>query len=58
MKSKKQTRKSTTVNTNPSAKRVVSSPAAAADFNYEQMLSELEAIVADAEIRLAEEEAA
>lgn len=28
------------------------------EFNYEQMLSELEAIVEDAQVRLAEEEAA
>lgn len=33
-------------------------PVACRHFGYEEMLSELEAIIADAEVRLAEEEAA
>lgn len=42
----------------PSVLATAETTAAARPFDYEEMLTELEAIVADAEVRLAEEEAA
>ncbi|NDO79798.1 hypothetical protein CJP72_03120 [Citrobacter sp. NCU1] len=52
--SKKSAKKRQAVSKN-SVQETVSKPA---PFGYEEMLTELEAIVADAEIRLAEEDAA
>lgn len=51
--SKKTTKKRSVVNSVPAAPVAAVTPA----FGYEDMLSELEAIVVDAEVRLADEKA-